>query len=118
MSNWPVGDGGRYEDAGSDLTDSAGTTVNIGAGPSYGAYVELISSTSFEANWITVYANKMTVDDNQWYVSIAIGASTEEYDVIYDLLVDPDSEFEYGICKQFPVLILPDRDWETHQLQY
>ena len=103
-ADWPLFGGQRFSTEGEDLTDSGGTEVTSGAANTKGSYVELVASSSFDAQGILVCANSNTfVAFKAHLLDIAVGAAASEQIILPDLLTtDFWDAFFYGY---FPISI-------------
>ena len=76
MGDWPIGGGQTAtESVGADTSASVPTTLGTpGGANTYGAYTELIASTSFEASGFWFTAIQTADATTSSLVTIAIGA--------------------------------------------
>lgn len=80
-----IGGGYAAQTYGSVGASTTGTTLTAGGSPNTkGAYVELTSSTTHDANWCIVYLTSQNAVSQGYLVDVAIGSATEEV-IIPDL---------------------------------
>ena len=75
------------ENAGQNTTDTSGTTLDSGASVNLkGSYVELVSSTGINCEWMYIQLKGDTSGSLQYNVDIAIGAVSSEVVIIEDIV--------------------------------
>lgn len=88
MSNWPIFGGARYEAFGADASASAGTNITPSASAdTKGSYVQLIASTGFTYEGITLAYYGRDLDESYLW-DLAIGAASSEQIIWPNIFVD------------------------------
>ena len=105
MPEFPLPAGGSViRTYGSVPASTNGTTLAAGApGNTKGSYVELISATEFDANWIQIQFGASSINFSS-LLDIAIGAAPEQV-VIPDLYYGPGAVAGDGPSYLFPMFI-------------
>ena len=81
MGDWAQVDGQRFENAGANTTTTGGTVITAaGSANTKGSFTELIASTAFHAQGMTIQLYNALVAGvgDDYLVDIGIGAATEE----------------------------------------
>lgn len=106
MSDFTQGGGAsRFATYGVSTSTSAGTLVTASASANTkGSYVELASSTDFNAQGIFVCFNKKQVSDRYW-VDIAVGAAGSETVIISNIVLRDENADGVHLKMYFPISI-------------
>lgn len=104
MADFASGGATRFKEYGVDTSTSLATTITAGTSYAKGSYVELTSSTDFDAQGIIVCIGKADAS-SRYLVDVAIGGSGSETVIIPDLIARAHGNKQIVAQMFFPVSI-------------
>lgn len=106
MPNWPIQPGMRWASQGFNTTTGQGVTLNTNASNNQkGSWVELVSSSAFDASGVLVEVQFASNNTRDWLLDIGVGSAGNEQPILSNLLCSVGTQVTHWGSVYFPVVI-------------